>query len=128
MEVKITQAPAVESTPPALAALEASPVKAERQRLQEIDAIAALYDTALVQEAKYGKSVCTAQELAYRAALQEIQAGKAFLKGMRADAKAAQAVGAAPLPEQEGSTENITTGQRMDAARQAVRALLGKEA
>lgn len=127
MEEKTTQAPAAEGTPPAPAAQEAGLVKAERQRLQEIDAIAALYDPALVQEAKYGKSACTAQELAYRAALQEAQAGKAFLEGMRADAQAAQAVGAAPPPEQDEPTENMTPGQRMDAARQDVRALLGKK-
>ena len=43
---------------------------AERQRLQEIDEIAAVInDEELVREAKYSKNRCTAQELALRAAV-----------------------------------------------------------
>ena len=45
-------------------------IAAERKRLQEIDEIAsAINDDILVHEAKYGNNPCTAQELAYRAAI-----------------------------------------------------------
>lgn len=67
-------------------------------RLREIDAIAALYDPALVEAAKYRENPCTAQELAYRAAANAAGEGKAFLAAMSADAQAAAAVGAAPAP------------------------------
>lgn len=39
----------------------------ERERLQAIDEIASNFDAELVQEAKYGKTACTAAELALRA-------------------------------------------------------------
>lgn len=79
-------------------------VAAERQRLQEIDAIAALYDPELVQAAKYGENPCTAQELAYQAAVaaatKAAGEGKAFLAAIATDTQAsgAAAVGAAPAP------------------------------
>lgn len=109
----------------------AEQVAAERQRLRDIDAIAALYDPELVQAAKYGEDPCTAQELAYRAAVQAAASaeseGKAFLAAMRTDAKAAAAVGAAPISEPPEDPENMMPEQRMAAARRDVRALLGKE-
>lgn len=109
----------------------AEQVAAERQRLRDIDAIAALYDPELVQAAKYGEDPCTAQELAYRAAVQAAASaeseGKAFLAAMRTDAKAAAEVGAAPISEPPEDPENMMPEQRMAAARRDVRALLGKE-
>ncbi len=109
----------------------AEQVAAERQRLRDIDAIAALYDPELVQAAKYGEDPCTAQELAYRAAVQAAASaeseGKAFLAAMRTDAKAATEVGAAPISEPPEDPENMMPEQRMAAARRNVRALLGKE-
>lgn len=109
----------------------AEQVAEERQRLRDIDAIAALYDPELVQAAKYGEDPCTAQELAYRAAVQAAASaeneGKAFLAAMRTDAKAAAEVGAAPISEPPEGPENMMPEQRMAAARRNVRALLGKE-
>lgn len=73
----------------------------ERKRLQEIDAIAANIDPALVNEAKYGTNRMTAQELAFKA-MQEgkmIQAG-VFSAAVQANAASgAPGVGAAPQPQ-----------------------------
>lgn len=67
------------------------PVRAERQRIQDIDAVAHLFDDETVQQAKYGDHPCTAQEMAYRAAQKAAQQGRSFLSGMEADTKASGA-------------------------------------
>lgn len=107
MENTNVQTPAVQEPTAAPAVDEAA---AERQRLKEIDAIAALYDPALVQEAKYGENPCTAQELAWRAAVRAAanaeSESKAFLAAMQADAKAAAVVSAAPAPAGNEPDEN----------------------
>ena len=54
----------------------ADPAQAERQRIQDIDALASLYDAESIREAKYGDHPCTAQELAYRMAQKAAQTGK----------------------------------------------------
>lgn len=96
----LAKAPAVQEAAQPAAALDQAAV--ERQRLRDIDAIAELYDPELVQAAKYGENPCTAQELAYKAAVQAAQKaendGKAFLAAMAADTQAAAAVGPAPVP------------------------------
>lgn len=100
MEDNNVQTPAAQETSPAPAV---DQVAAERQRLRDIDAIAALYDPVLVEAAKYGENPCTAQELAYRAAVQAAanagNEGKAFMAAMAADTQAAAAVSTAPTPE-----------------------------
>ena len=55
-------------------------VSAERNRLAEIDSVASLFDSALVQEAKYGETACDARELAFRAAKAAAVQGHEFLK------------------------------------------------
>ncbi len=109
----------------------AEEVAAERRRLKDLDTIAGLYDPELVYEAQYGDNPCTAQELAYRAAVESATKaageGKAFLAAMYDDAKAVPAVGAAPAAESEELPGEMTGEQRMAAARRDVRALLGKE-
>ena len=100
MEDNNVQTPAAQETSPAPAV---DQVAAERQRLRDIDAIAALYDPVLVEAAKYGENPCTAQELVYRAAVQAAanagNEGKAFMAAMAADTQAAAAVSTAPTPE-----------------------------
>lgn len=72
-------------------------VKAERQRIQEIDALASLFDSETIHAAKYGDHPCTAQEMVYQAAQKASQQGKQFLAALEADtaASGAQDVGAA---------------------------------
>lgn len=52
-------------------------VEEERNRIAAIDAVAELFDSELVREAKYGKEACTAEELAIRAKLPENHIGAA---------------------------------------------------
>ncbi len=85
-------------------------VAAERQRLKEIDAIASLYPAELVQAAKYGENPCTAQELAYQAAMAavttEVRMSGAFLADMLADGQSADQVGAAPVGEPQANEDS----------------------
>lgn len=71
---------------PAASGVESDPVQAERQRIQEIDALAHLYDAETVKAAKYGPTACTAQEMAYRAAQKAAKTGGQFAAAMEADA------------------------------------------
>ncbi len=126
---------AAPSVPPAAPASPAAQpdtvdhVQAERKRIQEIDAVAALYDAETVREAKYGDHPCTAQEMTYRAAQKAVQQGKKFLADLEDDAKTsnAQEVPAAGDPGTPPPAEEQTQEQRMTAARATVKALLGKE-
>ena len=73
------------------------PAQAERKRIQEIDALAGLFDAETINAAKYGDHPCTAQEMVYQAAQKASQQGGTFLAALEADAAAsgAQDVGAA---------------------------------
>lgn len=103
-------------------------VQAERKRLQEIDQVAALFSEELVQEAKYGEKVCSAQELTYRAAMSAAQQGKKFLSALEQDndESGVQSVHAAGDPG-EPPAGTGTPEQRMAAARAEIQALFGKE-
>ena len=68
-------------------------VQAEQKRIQEIDAVASLYDAETVKAAKYGENACTAQEMTYRAAQAAAQKGKKFLSDLDDDTKASGAQG-----------------------------------
>lgn len=73
------------------------PAQAERKRIQEIDALAGLFDAETINAAKYGDHPCTAQEMVYQAAQKASQQGRKFLAALEADtaASGAQDVGAA---------------------------------
>ncbi|MCD8201262.1 MAG: Clp protease ClpP [Clostridia bacterium] len=109
-------------------AANAGSVEAERQRIQEIDALASLYDAETVREAKYGENPCTAQELAYRAAQEAAKKGQKFLNNLDEDAKASGTakVGAAAAPDDQGEG-NLTPEQLMAKGREAAKAVTGKE-
>lgn len=104
-------------------------VQAEQKRIQEIDAVASLYDAETVRAAKYGENACTAQEMTYRAAQAAAQKGKKFLSDLDDDTKAsgAQGVPAAGDPGTPPPVEAQTPDQRMANARAEVKALFGKE-
>ncbi len=77
----------------------ADAVTAERQRIADIDSIAAsVPDPQMVNDAKYGENPCTAQELCFRVMQRSAQSGQAFLKAYQEDGNAsgAGAVSAAP--------------------------------
>ena len=109
-------------------------VRAERQRLSEIDEISALYPEDMVRAAKYGEHPCTAQQLAYNAAQMAVQQGTNVLALMNADAEAAAKVGAAPDPKAEsGSTvpevpkAAKTENERIEEARALLKQTLGNK-
>ncbi len=104
-------------------------VQAEQKRIQEIDAVAALYDADTVQAAKYGENACTAQEMTYRAAQKAAQQGRKVLGDLEDDARTsgAQGVPAAGDPGAPSPAESQTPSQRMASARAEVKALFGKE-
>lgn len=117
--------PAPQANPDAVSAA----VQAEQKRIQEIDAVAALYDADTVRAAKYGETACTAQEMTYRAAQKAAQQGRKFLDDLKEDAQAsgAQGVPAAGDPGTPPPAESQTPDQRMASARAEVKALFGKE-
>lgn len=104
------------------------PVQAERQRLQEIDALAGLFDAETVNAAKYGENACTAQEMVYRAAQTAAKQGKKFLADLEADGEESGAakVGAA-VETPAVSDKDKTPQQRMTEAKAQVKSLLGKK-
>lgn len=99
-------------------------VEKERARLRDIDAIASLFDPALVDEAKYA-SPCSAQELSYRAAQDAAKKGKNFLAAAMDDASASGAseVTSAPAPETKSAQ---TEEDKMNEARSLIGAVLKK--
>ncbi len=130
--VSASGAPATPAVLPAAPAVQDSapdPVKAERERIQEIDALAGLYDAETIQAAKYGEDACTAQEMAYRAAQKAAWQGKQHLENLEADYKASgvQDIPAAGDPGTPPPKNQQTPEQRMAAARTEVKALFGKE-
>lgn len=87
------------ATNAAKAQASADAVTAERQRLADIDSIAAsIPDQQLVHDAKYGDNPCTAQELCFRVMQQSAASGQNFLANYEKDGAASGVgdVGAAP--------------------------------
>ena len=93
-------------------------VQAERTRMQEIDAVAALYPTDVVQAAKYGDHPCSAQEMTYRYAQAAAQQGNTVLQQMQADAQAAntEQVPAANSAQAEETEEDVKAAAKADVA------------
>ena len=120
-----TPAPAV--TPAPAPAPQSSggddPAQAERKRIQEIDALAGLFDAEPIQAAKYGDHPCTAKEMVYQAAQKAAQQGRTFLAALEADtaASGAQGVGAANGAGSDGigGTGKEDTPQAMAAQAKA---------
>ena len=103
-------------------------VSAERNRLREIDAIAAQVPEDLLAEARYGETACSAQELAYRAMTASAKNGAGFLAAMEGDAKKSGAAGvpAATAPEAE-PTAPKTEDEKKAQAKNDVAGWFGKK-
>lgn len=100
----------------------------ERARLQAIDEIAANVDSAMLAEAKYGKTACSAQELAFRAMKQQTRAGTDFLEGLSEDYKASNAGKVqSVVPKDDGEKKPSTPEEKSAAAKNDIKSLLGKE-
>ena len=113
----------------AVKAVVADAAKAERERIREIEDIAAAVgNDTLVRDAKYGDNPCTAQDLALRAMKEQSKLGVAHLANVKADYTASGAgnVGATP---NGGELEKLekTADEKMENARAEVKTLLGKK-
>lgn len=103
-------------------------VKAERDRLQEIDSIASIYDDEMVNAAKYGDKACSAQELAFRAAQQAAQKGQKFLDDMKEDgassnASKVPAAAAETNPVSNKDGEKLSKEDRFAQGQEAAKAI-----
>ena len=116
-----TQKPASAPAEPAPKASEEeinAAVLAERERLQKIDKIAAQFGADLVAEAKYTKP-CTAEELAYKAALASAEKGVSFLAALGDDAEDSNANkvnAAAAKPDGAAGQSEAEIRNEVDAA------------
>ena len=103
-------------------------VQAERTRMQEIDAVAALYPADMVQAAKYGDHPCSAQEMTYRAAQAAAQAGRTFLSNASDDAEKSGTGNVKACPGNDDDVAEANTPEaRMENARSSVKDLFKKE-
>jgi len=100
-------------------------VAAERQRIADIDAVAALYDDDTVRAAKYGDTACTAQEMCYRAAVESVKLGKKYMADVNADYQESGAAKVAPAHAEE--EDKPLTNEDLVAAGRAAAAALKKE-
>lgn len=94
-------------------------VSAERQRMQEIDDIAALYSPETVHNAKY-VNPCSAADMAFRAAKEAAQKGTDFMSSVKSDYETSSAgnVGSVPTQVEGAKNENQTAesvGKQMAA-------------
>ena len=87
-----------------------SAIEAERQRIQEIEAIANTIDADLVQEAKF-TNICDAKELALRMQQREAEKANEALEDLKADSEASkvnevESVQCAEIVDDENLTES----------------------
>lgn len=102
--------------------------KAERDRLAEIDSVAAQFDSGIVHDAKYGDDPCSAAEMCFRAAQEASKKGASVFAGMKADYKNSGMEQVSAVPQELESGNAVKTSAEMLAeARQTVRGLFGKE-
>lgn len=103
-------------------------VRAERQRMSDIDAVSALYEKDIVNAAKYGEHACTAQEMCYRAAVESAKQGKTFMANMSADHAESGAGDVAPAPAPEETGKHTTNADLLAAGKAAAANAKKKEA
>lgn len=111
----------------AQASVNADAVNAERQRLADIDAIASLFSDDIVQAAKYGENPCTAQEMAYRAAVQSAEQGRQFMANNTADYKDAGSANIGAAPASEEDDKPMTNADLVAAGKAAAKKALGEK-
>ena len=102
-------------------------IRAERQRIAEIDAVASLFDAETVNAAKYGENPCTAQEMTYRAAQEMAKQGKTFMNQLQADYQESGAEGVSSAPASEEDDKPLTAEDRKAAGKAMSQKLSGKK-
>lgn len=102
-------------------------VQAEERRLQEIDEVSNLFDDALVKEAKYGSTKCSAQELAYRAAQAAAKQGRKFLADLDTDGSDSGAASVSAAPGKNDGDGEDSVKDIEAQAKAAVKAFLDRK-
>ena len=102
-------------------------IAGERQRIDDIDEIAPLYDAETVRSAKYGDNPCTAQEMAFRAAQEMAKQGKTFMSNMQADTADSGTNKVTPTPAGEEEDKPMTAEDRKAAGKAMSQKLSGKK-
>ena len=99
----------------------------ERTRMSEIDAVAHLFGADVVRAAKYDNP-CTAQEMTYRAALENAKQGATQMANMKSDLAEsnAAAVPVASAPATEAPKE-MSNEEKIAAGRELARSLKGEK-
>ena len=102
-----------EQHPDLAAEIAAEAARAERERIAEIDEIAAGIAPEMVREAKYGENPLTAQELAFNAMKADRAAAVRYLAEVEQDAEesGADEVGTDPAPADEPSEEEAAEAE-----------------
>ena len=100
-------------------------VQAERQRISDIDAIAQQFSDDVVNAAKYGDHACTAQEMAYRAAVEATKQGKKFMSDAQKDYKDSGADDVGATPSSEDDDKPMTNADKEAAGEAMARKLFG---
>lgn len=99
----------------------------ERSRIAEIDKIAGLFNDDVVYEAKYGDKACSAQEMAYRAAVKAAETGSDFIKNLKEDSAQSNASLVGTANSMAETPKARTPDEHMTEARNQIKALFEKE-
>lgn len=97
-------------------AAKAEGANAERNRIQEIESVqAAIADTQLIADAKYGEKPMNAQELAFAAMKAQAATGAQVIANIAADAANSGAAAVAATPAQQEETKAKTDDEQAEA-------------
>ena len=97
-------------------AAKAEGASAERNRIQEIESVqAAIADTQMIQDAKYGEKPMNAQELAFAAMQKQAAAGATMVANMTGDAANSGAAAVVATPAQPEEPEAKTDDEKAEA-------------
>jgi hypothetical protein len=98
------------------AAAKAEGATAERNRIQEIESVqAAIGDTKLIEDAKYGEKPMNAQELAFAAMKAQAAVGAQVVKNLDGDAAASGAADVEATPAAPAEPKNQTDDEKAEA-------------
>jgi len=92
-------------------------VEKERKRIQDIEAISSIYSDEVIEEAKYGKTACSAQELAYREAQKTMKVGTDEMNKIIDDFKTSGAEKVSGAQVEMEEEKPLTPAQRVAAGR-----------
>ena len=88
----------------------------ERNRIQEIESVqAAIADTQMIQDAKYGEKPMNAQQLAFAAMQKQAAAGATMVTNMANDTAASGAADVVATPAQQEETKAKTDDEQAEA-------------